>query len=341
MKRVAGFAIAALFCVCALVAYTQRNTWPKPFGAKFSESGSKHAEQYKIKRINATERMQRYSEIGDYLNYGTTKSFSISARLKRDEHGIPMAKARDRFVYDPVMVAQYALTMYGKYLQGEPVDGFLRAARKLLEIQRPDGSLPTSIPFRHYTSKSAYPDGWTSAMAQGQAMSVYERAYKVTSNRKFLRAGNRAFSFMDLPKNQGGTRTSMADLDPSLDEYLFYLEYRTNPDVYSLNGYMFSLIGLYDWWKGIGSIKARNRFHQGVRTLAKILPYYDLGNFSAYDLSYITVKASKLKPHASPGYHAVHLSELQALASISPNKTVRHYLHQWASYVNVLPINIQ
>src|SRR5690606_23362682 len=108
--------------------------------------------------------------------------------------------------------------------------------------------------------------------------------------------------------------------------YIFFLEYQTEPDVYTLNGFMFTLLGLYDWTTLTNSKLARSLFEEGIRTLEKILPYYDLGTITSYDLSYIThVRPDfvvPIEPHVVPRYHAVHISQLQALNSVHPSEVL-------------------
>jgi hypothetical protein len=167
---------------------------------------------------------------------------------------------------------------------------------------------------------------------------VYARAYLLTRNQKYLAAGQRAYRFLRTPMSQGGTRSDLSDLDPSLSGYVFYEEYVSDPDGYTLNGFMFTLLGLYDWWQvcrqaGAGNEAdlARN-FHAGVATLAKILPLYDFGGMSAYDLGHYTF--DRAEPHVSPKYHRVHIVLLHALYSITGESTLQHFEHLWRSYVD-------
>lgn len=84
-------------------------------------------------------------------------------------------------------------------------------------------------------------------MAQGVALSALARAYNATKDARYLEAGERSLAFISVEKKDGGAKTSLADLHPSLKGYVYFLEYQTEPDVYTLNGYMFALLGLYDW----------------------------------------------------------------------------------------------
>ncbi|HHM6324485.1 D-glucuronyl C5-epimerase family protein [Pseudomonas aeruginosa] len=99
---------------------------------------------------------------------------------------------------------------------------------------------------------------------------------------------------------------------------------------------MFTLLGLYDWATETNSAEADKLFKDGIETLEKILPYYDLGTFSAYDLSYIT--HSRLPylqpraPHIAPRYHAIHIAQLRALSSVTGDKFLSDRAEKWQGY---------
>ena len=63
--------------------------------------------------INYRPRQCDYDYDKDYLNYGKTKFFRESDRMRFDEWGIPMVKYGEKFYYNPVTVSQYALWLYG------------------------------------------------------------------------------------------------------------------------------------------------------------------------------------------------------------------------------------
>lgn len=312
--------------------------WPRPRGADFIDLARKHAEEYRLAGLDATKRIQRYSVQGDYLRYGSTRSYSNSDRVRLDEAGLPMVRYGEEFQYNPVTIAQYLLTAYGRYLSGGATEPIVAAAERLLSMQDSRGAFLYEFTYRHYTAVEPYKPGWVSGMAQGVALSALARAYLVTQDARYLEAGNRALAFLNTPKGQGGPRTNMAALDPSLTDFIFFFEYPTEPDVYTLNGFMFTLLGLYDWQEVAKSDDARKLLDEGLRTLKHILPYYDLGALSSYDLSYLTIPHSNAryeagKPHIAPRYHAVHLTQLYALNSIRPDPVLQEYFDRWSSYV--------
>ena len=164
------------------------------------------------------------------------------------------------------------------------------------------------------------------------ALSVFSRAYHVTGDERFLQAGDRALDFLVTPVSEGGVMDALGDVDPSLAGDIMFEEYVAKPSGHTLNGFMGSLLGLYDWSqvKTSRANQARSYFDRGVESLKRILPYYDIGGFTAYDLGYITYGK---KPYVNPSYHSVHVYVLHALASITGDAELYKYEKLWASYV--------
>jgi len=317
--------------------------WPKvEQKLKYKKTVSESVDAYKQSGYDFTPYLQDYTAFGDYLNYGS--SFDIydkllaEGRLKLDVSGVPQTKYEEEYYYNPVTVAQWGLLYYGRYIEGDeqalPV--FLAAAERLLAMEDEDGAFRYTFSWQYYINEEAYEPGWVSGMAQGQALSLFARAYNLTGEEKYLDAGNRALGFLITPISEGGCLTTLADLDPSLDEYIFFEEYISEPANYTLNGYMFTLLGLYDWYQinpndqaGSHSV-AKQYFDSGIDTLTHILPYYDLGGFSAYDLTHLTFERD---PHIGVNYHYIHVMLLHALSSVTGEEEIKHFEELWSSYV--------
>src|SRR5205823_4361220 len=118
---------------------------------------------------------------------------------------------------------------------------------------------------------------WPSAMAQGEAISLLTRLGHVTGDRRFARAARRALAPLARPVWAGGVLAHLGD-------HPFFEEYPTNPPSFALNGFMFTLVGLYDL--GQDSPAARRLFLVGMRTLEANLHLYDTGGISAYHLGW-------------------------------------------------------
>jgi hypothetical protein len=170
-------------------------------------------------------------------------------------------------------------------------------------------------------------------MAQGNVLSVFARALQLRDDPKYKEAGELAFANLMTLVKDGGARTSMADLDPSLEKYVFFPEYPNTPIDYTLNGYMFTLLGVYDWSTVDSKSKkqASVAFHDGMKTLNKILPYYDVDGFSTYDLGHIILN---LPPYVAPSYLGIHVYLLHALDSISSSDTLKIYEKKWSAKID-------
>lgn len=129
--------------------------------------------------------------------------------------------------------------------------------------------------------------GWYSAMGQGHAISLLARAYfHSNGDTKYLRAALNGLKPFHVPSRQGGV------LAKFMGKYDWYEEYPTTPASYVLNGFIYSLLGLYDLNamapKNL-SREAGSLFEQGMISLKKMLLMYDTGSGSVYDLRHITL----------------------------------------------------
>lgn len=314
-----------------------REAWPPlPDPAQYAEVVARAQEAYRAAGIDYRKRLVSYEALGDYLNYGTTKYWREGPTLTFDAEGLPKRIYPNGAFYNPVLIAEFALTHHGRYLatgDGTEREQFLRAAAWLLGHQDASGALRYDFAWRYYLTGETFAPGWVSGMAQGMALSVFARAYDVTGDARYLEAGAKALEFLLTPVEQGGTLATLADLDPSLGRYLIFEEYVTEPASYTLNGYMFTLLGLYDWstLEHPSAATAQRYFTRGLETLRKILPYYDLGGITTYDLGYLTHEA---EPHVSISYHAVHIYLLHALYTVTQDPLLQRYRDRWASYVD-------
>ena len=283
-----------------------------------------------------------YEPCGDYLNYGNNKEILFNFKeLKFDNEGMPKVKYGEVYYYNPVTLAQYSLSVYGEYLKGENTkENFLKIADKLLTLQDSRGGFLYNFQWRYYLNNYDYKPGWVSAMAQGQALSVLARAYEITGNKKYLEAGNKALNFLITPISKGGVMANLGSLSSSLKNNIIFEEYISHVPTYTLNGFMFSLLGLYDWANVDDSNKkntAEKYFNEGIKSLTQILKYYDIGGFTCYDLGYIT--KNREKPHIAVNYHGVHIYLLNSLYSITNDRILYDYYKLWKAYVDTTEVD--
>lgn len=157
------------------------------------------------------------------------------------------------------------------------------------------------------------PPGWYSAMSQGHGISLLARAfYHSGGNRKYLRAAVNALKPFKVPSSQGGVLAKFMGILP------WYEEYPTSPASFVLNGFIYSLLGLYDLKqispKTKGGKEAAILYEQGMESLKKLLLMFDTGSGSVYDLRHFNLGSA---PNiARWDYHVTHVNQLLLLATI-------------------------
>ncbi|XP_006813331.1 D-glucuronyl C5-epimerase B-like [Saccoglossus kowalevskii] len=205
---------------------------------------------------------------------------------------------------------------------------FYDAANWLLNNQDKKGGWPIWITRILIDEMGELPPGWYSAMAQGHAMSVLVRAYRKSGKPEYLKAALKATYPFNKLSSQGGVKAVF------LDKYPWYEEYPTNPSSFVLNGFIYSLIGLYDLMMTASDedrVEAERLYREGLTSLKALLPLYDTGSGTVYDLRHITTGvAPKL---ARWDYHTTHISQLQLLSSIEKNSLFQNTLERWIEYM--------
>lgn len=170
-------------------------------------------------------------------------------------------------------------------------------------------------------------------MAQGQVLSVLARALQLRPDERVAEAGELAFRNLMTPVPEGGAFSTMADLDSSLSDFLFFPEYPSDPIDYTLNGYIFCLLGIYDWSKtdSRSHLEAEEVFNKGVQTTERIVHYFDVDGFSTYDLGHIVLGNW---PYVSEHYLGIHVYLLHALHSITNVERFKEYEIKWADKID-------
>ena len=156
-------------------------------------------------------------------------------------------------------------------------------------------------------------------------MSLLTRIYRVTGKRDYLDAAVRGLRPLQIPVSRGGLRTVFLG-------HPFYEEYPTRPASLVLNGFMFTLLGLYDVARLAPHSAAHELYTSGVRSLLALLPYYDTpdGTSQYYSLLHLTdpPRAPQL---ASAHYTPIVVELVAALDSIAPHRTLAYYRDRWAA----------
>ncbi|GLH02048.1 D-glucuronyl C5-epimerase [Gryllus bimaculatus] len=119
---------------------------------------------------------------------------------------------------------------------------FYDAAHWFVKHQDPDtGGWPNPVRRRVATGMADLEPGWYSAMGQGHAISVLARAYHHSGgDAQYLRAALAGLRPFRVASADGGVLATF------LGKFPWYEEYPTRPASFVLNGFIYSLLGLYD-----------------------------------------------------------------------------------------------
>lgn len=161
---------------------------------------------------------------------------------------------------------------------------------------------------------------WISGMAQGEALSVLTRGYKMTGYEKYIECAEKCFNSFKYDIKDGGVTGYINGT------YKIFEEYVSVDESHVLNGFMYSLFGLFDYYVTSKKEEVKNLFDEGTYTLEKCLYKYDRGYWSKYDLSG--------EPIASYMYHNLHVIQLDILYDVSGNKVLKDYSDLWKECQN-------
>ena len=204
------------------------------------------------------------------------------------------------------------------------------------------GGWPVGVTLNKDKSKYSQADeispGWYSGMGQGHAMSVLTRAFRVSKDEKYLTAAVKAIDLFEFPTSEGGVVARFMETG-----LIWYEEYPTRPSSFILNGFMYSLMGVYDLWSTLETEsqnfesekeRAKKIFDTGITSLKTLLLLYDTGSGSVYDLRHFTMStAPKI---ARWDYHSTHINLLYTLSTIVDDQTKNFFLataERWLGYM--------
>ncbi|OGU30460.1 MAG: hypothetical protein A2057_06590 [Ignavibacteria bacterium GWA2_35_9] len=250
----------------------------------------------------------------------------IDYPAKFSPKGIPLfSRFNKPDIEHPIVIAQYAFGLYEhfyltKFQDDEFKIKFLRMADWFIKnrVNRNDGAtwlLNYEIP--EYGLKHS----WISAMAQGEAISVLTRAAILTQNSDYEKLSLDAIVPFKDEVSKGGLVNFFNSI-PIYEEYPSQV--RT---VGVLNGFIFSLFGLYDLFLLNKNEKANELFIKGVDSLKKLLSYYDLKHWTRYYL-YDYPK----KYYSSFTYHILVAEQLKAMFYITGENQFKDYSEKWTGY---------
>ena len=288
---------------------------------------------YELNLDNNSRILKHYYFLFEEIRLSKGKDQKLISKFDKD--GIPINKTyidvkEKEFVYFPISIGQMGLSVFHTFLKTNNesdknrflkfVDWFYQNAEinKTLGIRwMTDVSLP------QYKNS----DPWQSAFSQSRGISILLRGFQLTDNKKYIEMAEKSLIPFTKAVSEGGV-TSFTKWGP------FYEEYTAQIPTLVLNGMIFSLWGIYDFMRVFPENKlAKKIFDDGISTLKNILPEFDLGFWSRYNLC-----EADWYPQIDPatiGYQRLHVTQLEMLFKLTSEVVFKEYADRFSEQDNL------
>jgi len=253
----------------------------------------------------------------DYYVYSDKLAWEA---MRMDRDGIPRAWCRQTgSVYWPAYIAWYGMVNLGHYLRRKNtlhLQTFLNQIEWLENnaVVRSDGAVIWPMNFDYFVGDLRLKAPWISAHAQGLVISALVRAWRVTSRPRLLellRGSTRIFS---IPAAENGIRITQ-------NGNVLYTEVPGGHTPGILDGFIVSLLGLYDLLVETGEAEVARLFEEGVAGLRNTLPYWNYRDKWSwyYNRGYLS----------PPAYHYQHYLLLKTMARLTGDPLLADYASLW------------
>ncbi len=265
-----------------------------------------------------------FNQLGAYYMLFANKA-DYTADL--DSSGIPMLDYRGAIgrQYNPIAIAQWGLGNHDLFLQTKESvrrDRFIAAADWLASNLETNshGIFVWNHHFDwEYRTRLKAP--WYSALAQGQGISLLVRSHAFTGSPIHLEKARDAFGGFLKSVDDGG----LVFRDDAGHKWLE--EYIVSPPTHILNGFIWALWGVYDYFLATRDPAAEKLFADSIETLKSNLARYDTGFWSLYEQS-----GTLLPMVASPFYHRLHIVQLRIMAKLANEPIFARYADRWEQF---------
>jgi hypothetical protein len=160
-------------------------------------------------------------------------------------------------------------------------------------------------------------------MAQGEAISLYLRMHQALGRPAYLDTAWRAYRFLAVPWSDGGVRRYDADGNLWLEEF------PSEPPSFVLNGFIYTLFGLYDLYRVTGDHGVKQDIDACLRTLAANLHRFDAGYWSLYDLR----RRELVRYYYQKN---VHVPQMAVLHRLTGDPLFERYRRTWEAQITPL-----
>ena len=256
----------------------------------------------------------------DVLHYYIYSDRLFLDDLEFDENGVAMKNYRVQGrQYNPLFIAWWGLHNLERYLrvrEDEYLHKFLVQVEWLKEhaVEREDGAVVWPCYFDWQEGHSRLQSPWISAMYQGVIISALVRAYRVQGDKGLLDLCEKAIRVFERTVEEGGVRTVQ-------DGHVLYEEYPAYPLPRVLDGFLFSLLGLYDLFLETNEHRIFSLFSDGIKGLVSHLHAWNYRDV----WSWYGTHGYLCPPH----YHKLNYLLLRVLGEITGEKPLLELAERW------------
>ena len=239
----------------------------------------------------------------------------VAPKQWHDDDSIPMLWGGGTQAYHPVFMIQYSLDLLDVYHETNDPSKLAyvqKMAKKLVELCIPREGvlyLPYSWDYKiHKLDEETIFAPWYSGMAQGQFLSLLCRLNEITGDEKYMEDGEKVFqSFTKFKGLESNPWVSCIDSSGNL----WLEEYPRYQPCFTLNGMIFAIYGLYDYYR-LTENEEVGKYLKASMTTIKVNAhkYRVVGDRSLYCLKH------KLKV-PSFRYQRIHASQMHMLHKIT------------------------
>jgi len=240
--------------------------------------------------------------------------------LRLDPDGIAQVWGRTTgVVYRPGFVATYALHNLEQHLRtGDPhcLGLFLKQVKWLEAhaVLRRDGAVVWEHDFDIQEGPVRLRAPWVSANSQGLAISALVRAWRLTGQPHLMDLLERSIRVFQLDYDCGGVRVRTGS-------HTLYAEIPGLASPGILDGFLRSLLGLYDLYEETDNDVVWSLFQDGIEGLHHFLPQWDYRRkWSMYSNRYYLCPS---------GYHCLNRLLLMVLARLTGDSRLAEFAAAW------------
>lgn len=244
-----------------------------------------------------------------------------------DKNGVPMCADSDgNLFYSPVNVFQFGFILHSTWVANKDNQIVQQLQHCIAVLDNLKTEQDGHCVWYYHQNEERYhlKPPWPSAMAQGEAISFYLRMYQLFHREEYLETANKAYNFLKIDTTHGGVRRR------DKQGFLWFEEYPSEPPSYVLNGFIYTLLGLFDLFRVLADPEVKKDIDACLVTLKNRLPMFDCGYWSVYDLRFRELVRYYYQQN-------VHVIQMEILFRLTNEQIFLKYKNKWER--NISPRN--